>query len=301
MSTAVAVDSPLRVALLGAPNSGKTTLFNALTGSRARVGNYPGVTVERREGAIRGSGRRVRVLDLPGSYSLRGETLDEKVVDRVLGGEIEDKPDALLIVVDATTLQRSLALVVEAIETHGELACAVVVTMVDEMRARSGKIDFNKLSKTLGIPVFPVVGHRGVGMEALTRALERPGVVAAREAASADVLARGALRVGRPRVPGHRRGSHRAGLAQRSDRPLAPPSVLRRPGLRERDGVRLPEHLHLGGPRHGRDRDAVRRDRADLEGRAARGAARRPLGRRHRGRGRLGARVPSPRSSSCSR
>ena len=174
MSTAAVPVSPIRVALVGAPNSGKTTVFNALTGARAKVGNYPGVTVERREGAMRKSARAVNVLDLPGSYSLRGETLDEQVVERVLEGELDGKPDALLIVVDATTLQRSLAMVLEALEAHAELPSALVVTMIDEMRARGGKIDFNKLSKTLGTPVFPVVGHRGVGIDAVFRALEKP-------------------------------------------------------------------------------------------------------------------------------
>lgn len=174
MSTAVVPASPLRVALLGAPNSGKTTVFNALTGARAKVGNYPGVTVERREGPVRRNSRSVRVLDLPGSYSLRGETLDEKVVERVLEGELDGKPDALLIVVDATTLQRSLAMVLEALEAHSELPSAVVVTMIDEMRARGCKINFTKLSKILGTPIFPVVGHRGVGLDAVFRALEKP-------------------------------------------------------------------------------------------------------------------------------
>ncbi len=174
MSTANASVKPLRVALLGAPNSGKTTLFNILTGSRAKVGNYPGVTVERREGKIINSAQSIHLIDLPGSYSLRGETLDEKVVTNVLSGELETKPDALLIVVDATTLRRSLGMVLEAIESHPNLRCALVVTMIDEMRARGGNINFTKLSQNLGIPVFPVVGHRGVGMETLTVALETP-------------------------------------------------------------------------------------------------------------------------------
>lgn len=173
-SAAAAYDAPLRVALLGAPNSGKTTVFNALTGARAKVGNYPGVTVERREGSMRPSARGVRVLDLPGSYSLRGETLDERVVEQVLGGALTEKPDALLIIADATTLPRSLGMVLEALQAHGELPSALVVTMVDEMRARGGKIDFGRLSKRLGVPVFPVVGHRGVGLDALKKALEHP-------------------------------------------------------------------------------------------------------------------------------
>ena len=173
MSTALP-STPLRIALLGAPNSGKTTVFNALTGARAKVGNYPGVTVERREGRIRGTERTIKVLDLPGSYSLRGESLDERIVEQVLDGSIEDKPDALLMVVDATTMQRSLAMVLEALEAHAGLPSALVVTMIDEMRARGGKIDFGKLSKILGVPVLPIVGHRGVGLDALSRALQRP-------------------------------------------------------------------------------------------------------------------------------
>src|SRR5262249_60840166 len=81
-------DRPVRVALVGAPNAGKTTLFNSLTGSSARVGNYPGVTVERREGTLRNAERAVRVLDLPGTYSVVGETPDEQIVEKVLAGRL---------------------------------------------------------------------------------------------------------------------------------------------------------------------------------------------------------------------
>ena len=174
MSTTSLPSTPLRIALLGAPNSGKTTVFNALTGARAKVGNYPGCTVERREGRIRGTERAIKVLDLPGSYSLRGESLDERIVEEVLDGSIEDKPDALLIVVDATTMQRSLAMVLEVLEAHAGLPAALVVTMIDEMRARGGRIDFGKLSRILGVPVLPIVGHRGVGLDAVSRALQGP-------------------------------------------------------------------------------------------------------------------------------
>ena len=99
---------PRRIALIGAPNAGKTTLFNALTGSSARVGNYPGVTVERREGVLVVSDGAIRILDLPGTYALLGETPDEKIVGDVLAGRIADEaiPDALLVVVDGTTLRR---------------------------------------------------------------------------------------------------------------------------------------------------------------------------------------------------
>ena len=164
---------PLRVALLGSPNCGKTTLFNALTGSRAKVGNYPGVTVERRIGSVARQARPIELLDLPGSYSLRPETPDEQVVDDVLAGRIvgEPVPDALLIVVDATTLRRGLGLVLEILEHWRGRPCALVVTMIDELVARGGLIDFAALGRELGLPVLPVVGHRGVGLDALERAL----------------------------------------------------------------------------------------------------------------------------------
>ncbi len=166
--------APLHVALLGSPNAGKTTLFNALTGARARVGNYPGVTVERREGKLRGSTRQVNLLDLPGTYSLRGETPDEQVAVRVLSRQIEGEPapDALLVVVDSTTLRRGLGLVLEVLEHHRPTA--LVLTMIDEERARGGRLDIGRLARILGIPVIGVVGHRGVGLPSLRRLLESP-------------------------------------------------------------------------------------------------------------------------------
>jgi ferrous iron transport protein B len=166
--------TPVRIALVGSPNAGKTTLFNALTGSAARVGNYPGVTVERREGPLRGVTRPVSILDLPGTYALDGETPDEQVVSRVLAGAIagEAMPDALLIVADATTLQRGLGLVCEALERG--LPSLLVVTMIDEVKARGGRVDLQVLSRRLGIHVLGVVGHRGVGLEQLKTFLERP-------------------------------------------------------------------------------------------------------------------------------
>jgi ferrous iron transport protein B len=164
----------VRIALVGSPNAGKTTLFNALTGSAARVGNYPGVTVERRCGSLKGARRPVSILDLPGTYALEGETPDEQVVQRVLNGAIpgEPLPDALLIVADATTLRRGLGLVHEALERG--LPALLVLTMIDEVKARGGQLDLPALGRRLGIHVLGVVGHRGVGIDQLKALLEHP-------------------------------------------------------------------------------------------------------------------------------
>jgi len=174
--TAGQVAAARRIALVGSPNTGKTTLFNALTGDRSRVGNYPGVTVQRRVGTLRHSAGRIALIDLPGTYSLRGETPDEEVVAAVLHGEFasEARPDALLMVLDATTLERGLALVHEVLATCGETPVALAVTMIDELRARGGAVSFSQLSKVLGVPVFPIVGHRGVGLDPLREALCEP-------------------------------------------------------------------------------------------------------------------------------
>ena len=166
------LDSPLRLGLLGSPNSGKTTLFNALTGLRARVGNYPGVTVERRESQIELDGRRLVVVDLPGTYSLTPMSPDEEVVDGVLRGEIDTRPDALVVVADACSLQRSLLLLAQVLR-RGAPTC-LVLTMVDELNARRGRLDVERLERALGIPVRGVVGHRGLGLGELRELLRRP-------------------------------------------------------------------------------------------------------------------------------
>ncbi len=175
MSEAVAAPGALRLGLIGSPNSGKTTLFNALTGLRARVGNYPGVTVERREGELELSGRRLRVLDLPGTYSLHPISADEELVRRVLLGEIEGEaaPDGLIVTADSCTLERSLLLVAQVLRL-GRPTC-LVLTMTDELAARGGEIDRERLSAALGIPVVSVVGHRGRGLGELRTLLREPG------------------------------------------------------------------------------------------------------------------------------
>ncbi|HVP28435.1 MAG TPA: ferrous iron transporter B [Myxococcota bacterium] len=164
----------LRLGLVGSPNSGKTTIFNALTGLRAKVGNYPGVTVERREGGADLDGHRAILIDLPGTYSLAPVSEDEAVVSRLLAGELEgvEPPDALVVVADACSLERSLLLVAQVLRL-GRPSC-LVLTMTDELVARGGKLDVARLEAAVGIPVVPVIGHRGIGLDRLKRILGHP-------------------------------------------------------------------------------------------------------------------------------
>ncbi len=168
------LDPGLRLGLLGSPNSGKTTLFNALTGMRARTGNYPGVTVERREGETTIGGRRVVVVDLPGTYSLRPMSPDEEVVTRLLEDRVEgvEAPDALLVVADACSLERSLLLVAQALRLDKPVC--LVLTMVDELAARGGRLDLVRLEAALGVPVVGVVGHRGIGLDRIRALCGQP-------------------------------------------------------------------------------------------------------------------------------
>ena len=164
----------LVVALAGSPNAGKTTLFNALCGMRAKTANYPGVTVSRREGSVRTEAGEVTLVDLPGTYSLSPVSPDEEIVYRALTGHVEEvePPDAVLVVADATTLERSLLLVAEVLALG--LPTALVLTMLDEVIARHGRVDLDRLSLALGVPVVGVVGHRGIGMDAVRHLLEEP-------------------------------------------------------------------------------------------------------------------------------
>ena len=182
---------PTRIAILGAPNSGKTTLFNALTGHRAKAGNYPGVTVDRREGELRArfTELAVRLIDLPGVYSLEPQSEDEAVAVRVLRGEFgEPPPDGVVVVLDATTIERALPLVAEAAELG--LPLCIALTMIDELKARHGEIDLEVLGAELGVPVLGVVGNRGLGIDDLGALVAESGhwtrSEALREAAEAD-------------------------------------------------------------------------------------------------------------------
>ncbi|HEU0189818.1 MAG TPA: ferrous iron transporter B [Mycobacterium sp.] len=164
---ALVVMGARRVALVGSPNAGKTSVFNHLTGLRAKTGNYPGVTVGRSVGATKAGGVTVVVEDLPGTYSLDPISPDEQVVSDLLAGEFEgiEKPDAILLVADVTTLRRSILLVAQVLRL--DLPCLLVLTMGDELTFRGGRIDTEALATALGIPVSVVVAHRGSGIDAL--------------------------------------------------------------------------------------------------------------------------------------
>src|SRR6201993_694408 len=145
------MEAPLmHLALVGTPNSGKTALFNALTGSRQKVANYPGVTVERKEGSfVTPMGRQVSVVDLPGTYSLRGRSPDEEITRDVVLGRLasEGTPDLLLCVADATNLRVALRLVIELKKVGRPML--LVLNMIDIARRRGIDIDLGKLSAEL--------------------------------------------------------------------------------------------------------------------------------------------------------
>jgi ferrous iron transport protein B len=168
------VARPLRLGLIGSPNAGKTTLFNALTGLRARVGNYAGVTVDIREGHTAFGGRDAIVVDLPGTYSLDAISDDERLVTDMLSGQhpTASPPDALILVADACSLRRSLMLIGQVLQ-HAIPAC-LVVTMTDELSARGGQLDIPRLEAALGIPVCGIVGHRGKGIDHVRTLLGQP-------------------------------------------------------------------------------------------------------------------------------
>ena len=163
-SSKTLVAGALRVALAGAPNAGKTSIYNALTGLHAKTGNYPGVTVARSLGTCRIGETSLTIEDLPGAYSLDPISPDEQIVHDVLTGTSTtvSAPDALVIVVDATTLQRGMNFIAEALAL--ELPTCLVVTMTDELSRRTGRLNVAALGQALGIPAVRVIGHRGVGM-----------------------------------------------------------------------------------------------------------------------------------------
>lgn len=165
------------VALAGNPNSGKTTIFNALTGLRQKVGNYPGVTVEKKTGRCRiDADRWATVIDLPGTYSLISRSPDERVATEVLRGLRTDtpQPQVVIAVVDASNLQRNLYLVSQLIELGRPLVIAL--NMIDIAQRRGTNVDAAGLEQALGVPVVPVVGHRRKGIRELVAAIDHAAI-----------------------------------------------------------------------------------------------------------------------------
>src|ERR1700756_5150104 len=165
------MEAPLmHLALVGTPNSGKTSLFNALTGSRQKVANYPGVTVERKEGPCPPpAGRQVALIDLPGTYSLRGRSPDEEITRDVVLGRTsgEALPDLVLCVADSTNLRLTIRLLLELKSTGRPLV--LVLNMFDIASRRGVTVDVPKLSEALGVPVVTSIAVRRSGTADLLR------------------------------------------------------------------------------------------------------------------------------------
>ena len=152
------------IALAGNPNCGKTSVFNALTGSRQHVGNWPGVTVDKKEGEYR-KDKTVTLLDLPGTYSLSPYSEEEKIAHDYI---VNEKPNAVIDIVDGTSIERNLYLTLQILETG--VPTVIALNMIDEVEKRGDKIDAKKLSEILGVPVIPTCGRNGKGTDELMKA-----------------------------------------------------------------------------------------------------------------------------------
>lgn len=165
--------STLTIALVGAPNSGKTSLFNALTGLSQKVGNYPGVTVERKAGDyISTSGKKMSIIDLPGLYSLNPQSIDEQISYDILNGtnSIEEKPDYIIVVIDSSSLERSLSLALEL--SSLKIPMLIALNMIDLAKSRGLKINTKILSDQLGAQVVETVATSAKSLETLHKAID---------------------------------------------------------------------------------------------------------------------------------
>ncbi|MCJ7635354.1 ferrous iron transport protein B [Candidatus Bathyarchaeota archaeon] len=156
------------IALAGNPNTGKSTIFNALTGLRQHVGNWPGKTVERAEGSFKHKGQSYRLIDLPGTYSLLATATDEEIARNFL---LFGHPDVVVVVVDSTSLERNLNLVLQVLEISNHVV--VCLNLVDEAARKGIKIDVDQLSHDLGVPVVPTVANVDKGLNDLVEAIHR--------------------------------------------------------------------------------------------------------------------------------
>ena len=159
----------VKIALAGNPNSGKTTLFNGLTGANQFVGNWPGVTVEKKEGHLKGN-KEVLFVDLPGIYSIRPYTNEEIVTRDFI---LNEKPDGIINIVDATNIERNLYLTLQLLEMH--IPMVLALNMMDEVRGNGGSIDYRQMSEELGIPVIPISAAKDEGIEDLIKATVEVG------------------------------------------------------------------------------------------------------------------------------
>ena len=154
------------VGLAGNPNTGKSTLFNALTGLKQHVGNWPGKTVARAEGGFQFNGKRYKLIDLPGTYSLLAFTEDEEIArDFLLFGN----PDAVVVVMDATAVERNLNLTLQVLEISDRVV--VALNLMDEAKRKGIQVDHRRLSRELGVPVVPTVARTGEGLSYLMQAV----------------------------------------------------------------------------------------------------------------------------------
>jgi ferrous iron transport protein B len=155
-------ETNLRIALAGNPNSGKTTLFNAITGARHHVGNWPGVTVEKKEGLTTFNGVKIDVVDLPGTYSLTAYSIEEIVARRFI---VHEKPDVVVHVIDASNLERNLFLTTQLLQLGPKVVLAL--NMSDALHESGARVDADKLGSLLGAPAVFTVGHKGTGIREL--------------------------------------------------------------------------------------------------------------------------------------
>ncbi|MCB1154098.1 50S ribosome-binding GTPase, partial [bacterium] len=154
--------STFTFALAGNPNSGKTTLFNALTGSAQKVGNWPGVTIEKKIGRYKHDSLDIRIVDLPGTYSLSPYSLEERITRQFL---LDEKPDVVIQVLDVTNLERSLFLTTQLIELGQPVVLALNV--YDEFERSGARVHVDKLVSILGTPAIPTVAVKGEGLDKL--------------------------------------------------------------------------------------------------------------------------------------
>ena len=156
-------------ALAGNQNCGKTTLFNALTGSNQHVGNFPGVTVDQKSGTIKGTNHQV--VDLPGIYSIRPYTQEEIVTRDFI---LKSKPDAILNIVDATNIERNLYLTLQLMSL--KVPMVIALNMMDELRGNGGSVNVQKMAEALGVPVVPISAAKNEGISELVDKIGRAHV-----------------------------------------------------------------------------------------------------------------------------